>query len=161
GPAVEGSDHEPLHHHAKQHDEQGTGDDGEGERAAVGIGDPTGVAAEHEHRAVRQIEDAERAVDDRQAGRDQREERAEYQAVEALRYKVGPVDHIVARVGEDRPNVMADFDPVGHLLRHSWADTTRTERTLSAALRRRKPALSGIVAELAAEGVRLLHEWLA
>ena len=35
----------------------------------VGVGDPAGVAAEHEHRAVREVEDAERAVDDRQARR--------------------------------------------------------------------------------------------
>ena len=117
GPAVEGSHHDPLHHHAKQHDEQGTGDDGDDERAAVGIGDPAGVAAEHEHRAMRQIEDAERAVDDRQAGGDQREERAEHQAIEALRYEGGPVDHVVARVGEERPDVMAGFDPAGQL---SW-----------------------------------------
>ena len=100
--AVEGSDHDPLHHHADEHDEQGTGDDGDDERAAVGVGDPAGVAAEHEHRAVRQIEDAERAVNDRQAGGDQREERAEHQPVEALRYEIRPVDHVVARLGEDR-----------------------------------------------------------
>jgi hypothetical protein len=86
GPAVEGSHHDPLHHHAKQHDEQGTGDDGDDERAAVGIGDPAG-------------------------------ERAEHEAVEALRYEGGPVDHVVARVGEERPDVMAGFDPAGQL---SW-----------------------------------------
>ena len=78
-PRVEVADDHPLHHHADQHDEQRAGDDGDDEGARIGIGDPAGVAAEHEHRAVREVEDAERAVDDGQAGGDQREQRAEHQ----------------------------------------------------------------------------------
>ena len=99
--AVEESDNEPFHHDAHEHDEQGTGDYGDDERAGIGISDPAGVTAQHEHRAVRQIEDAERTVNDRQAGGDQREEGAEHQPVEALRYEVRPVDHAAVPAGEN------------------------------------------------------------
>ena len=94
---IEVADDHPLHHHADQHDEQRAGNDGDDEGAGIGVGDPAGIAAEHEHRAVREIEDAERAVDDRQAGRDQRQKGAEHHAVEHLRNKIGPVDHAVVR----------------------------------------------------------------
>ena len=133
------ADDDPLHHHADQHDEQRAGDDGDDERAGVGIGDPAGVAAEHEHRAVREIEHAERAVDDRQAGGDQREQRAEHQPVEALRYEVSPVDHVVARVGEDRiPTLWPASDPAGQAKSAAalTPDTTRIDSAPLLALRR-------------------------
>ena len=101
------ADDQPLHHHANQHHEQRAGDHGDDEGAGIGIGDPAGIAAEHEHRAMREIEHAEHAVDDRQAGGDQREQRAQHQPVETLRNEISPVDHVAARVDEDqRPAVM-------------------------------------------------------
>ena len=68
GLRVEVADDDALHHHADEHHEQRAGDNGDDERTRVGIGQPAGIAAEHEHRAVREVEDAERAVDDRQSG---------------------------------------------------------------------------------------------
>jgi hypothetical protein len=44
---------------------------------------------------VREVKDAKRAVDDRQAGRNQREKRAEHQPIETLRYEGFPVDHFL------------------------------------------------------------------
>ena len=67
-PRIEVTDDHALHHHADQHDEQRAGDDGDDEGAGIGVGDPAGIAAEHEHGAVREVEHAERAVDDRQTG---------------------------------------------------------------------------------------------
>jgi hypothetical protein len=49
------------------------------------VRDVTGVAAEHEHRAMREVQHAERAVDDRQPRADEREQRSEREAVEQLR----------------------------------------------------------------------------
>ena len=95
--AVEVADDHALHHHADQHDEQRAGDDGGDERARIGVGDPAGVAAEHEHRAMREIQHAERAVDDGEARGDQRKKRAEHQPVETLRYEIRPVDHAVPK----------------------------------------------------------------
>ena len=92
-PLVEMADDAAFHHHADQHDEQRAGDDRDDERAGIAIGDPAGVAAEHEHGAMREVEHAERAVDDRQAGRDQRQQRAEHQSVERLRDEICPIDH--------------------------------------------------------------------
>ena len=91
------ADDHQLHHRSDQHDEQRAGNDGDDEGARISVGDPASIAAQHEHCAVREIEDAERAVDDRQARRDQREKGAEYNAVENLRNKIGPVDHTVVR----------------------------------------------------------------
>ena len=48
------------------HDKQRARDDGDDERVGIGVRDVTGVAAEHEHRAMREVEHAERAVDDGQ-----------------------------------------------------------------------------------------------
>ena len=42
-------------------------DHGDDERTGIFEGDIAGIAAEHEHRAVREVEHAERAVDDGQA----------------------------------------------------------------------------------------------
>ena len=93
GPAVEVADDEPLHHDADQHPEQRAGDHRDDEGAGERSTRPAGVAAEHEHRAMGEIQHAERAVDDRQAGGDQRQQRAEHQPVEELREEIGPIDH--------------------------------------------------------------------
>lgn len=90
---VEVADDDALGHHAHQHHEQRAGDDGQHEGAAQVVGHPAGVAAQHEHRAVREVEHAQRAVDDGQAGGDQRQQGAEHQPVEQLRDEVGPVEH--------------------------------------------------------------------
>src|SRR4051812_47104208 len=91
--AVEMTDDHTLHHDTDEHDENGSGDHRSNERPCVAVGEPTGVAAEHEHRAVREVQYSERAVNDGQAGGDQREQRAKHEAVETLRYEIGPVDH--------------------------------------------------------------------
>ncbi len=108
-PGIEVADDHALHHHADQHDEQRTGDDGDDKGARIGIGDPAGVAAEHEHRAVGKVEDAERAVDDGQAGGDQRQKRPEHHSVEDLRDKIGPVDHAYVRGFAGQPFVALLF----------------------------------------------------
>ncbi len=95
-PCVEVPDDRPLHHHADQHDEQRARDHGDDERPRIAVGEPAGIAAQHEHRPVREVENAERAVNDRQAGRDQRKQRAEHQPVETLRNEIAPVDHDIA-----------------------------------------------------------------
>ena len=64
--AIEVADDDTLDHHADDHDEDRTGDHGGDERAGVTERHPAGVATEHEHRAVRKIEDAESSVDDGQ-----------------------------------------------------------------------------------------------
>ena len=96
-PGVERADDDPLRYHPDEHDEQRAGDDCDDEGARVSVCHPAGVTAEHEHGAVREVEHAERAIDDRQAGRDQRQQRAEHQPIEALRYKIRPVDHASVR----------------------------------------------------------------
>jgi len=73
-----------LHHQADHHHEKRSEDDRENERIRVSVGDISGIAAEHEHRAMREVENAERPIDDRQAGGDQRQQRAEHQPVEHL-----------------------------------------------------------------------------
>src|SRR5262245_61142963 len=86
------NDH-PLYQQADDHDENGASYDRSNEGVRVAIGQPASITAKHEHGAVREIEDAERAVDDGQTGRDQREQSAQHQAVETLRYEIGPIDH--------------------------------------------------------------------
>jgi hypothetical protein len=58
---------------------------------------------------MREVEHAERAVDDGQAGADQREQGAEREPVEKLRNEVGPTDHatiaVVARHGARQKKV--------------------------------------------------------
>ncbi len=73
---IEMADDDPFHHHAHEHDEQRAGDHGDGERPGILEGDIAGVAAEHEHRAMREVEHPERAIDDGQAGADQRQQSA-------------------------------------------------------------------------------------
>src|SRR6185437_9209718 len=65
----------------------------DGERIGILECDETGITAEHEHRAMREVEHAERAIDDGQAGADQRQQRSERQAIEHLRNEVRPVNH--------------------------------------------------------------------
>src|SRR5262249_2362308 len=91
--AVEIADDDALHHHAEQHHEQRAGGERRDERAGVLVGDEPGVSAEHEHRAVREVEHAERAVDDGEPRADQREQRAQHEPVEHLRDEIDPVDH--------------------------------------------------------------------
>ena len=123
GRRVEVADDQPLHHHANQHHEERASDDGEDEGPGIAVGDPAGIAAEHEHRAMRQVKDAERAIDDRQAGGNQRQQRAEHQPVEALRYEVGPVDHASARLKTTYAGLLATIlrsgkqDPQAYVFR--------------------------------------------
>src|SRR5262249_28028957 len=63
----------------------------------VAVGQPAGIAAEHEHRAMRQVENAERAVDDCQPRRDQSQQGTEDEPVKALRYEISPADHAPLR----------------------------------------------------------------
>src|SRR4029077_16962369 len=55
------------------------------------------------------VEDAERAVDDGQAGGDQRQKRPEHHSVEDLRDKIGPVDHAYVRSFAGQPFVALLF----------------------------------------------------
>ena len=96
GARIKIADDQPLHQHADQHHEQRAGDHRDDERAGIGVGDPAGIAAQHEHRAMREVEHAKHAVDDRQPRGDQREQRAEHQPVETLRDEIRPVDHAPA-----------------------------------------------------------------
>ena len=91
------ADDQPLHQHPNEHHKERTRDNRQDKRPGIGIGNPAGVAAQHEHRAVGEVKHAERAIDDRQAGRNQREKRAEHQSIETLRYESCPVDHASAR----------------------------------------------------------------
>ena len=78
---VEMADDDALHRDAEDEHEEGAGDQSaSGERAGILIGDDAGIAADHEHGAMREIEHAQRAVDDRQTGTDQRQKRADDQA---------------------------------------------------------------------------------
>ena len=75
--AVEMADDDALHHHAD--DAAGTASPAITATMNEPVGlvrDIAGVAAEHEHRAMRQVQHAERAVDDGEAGADQRQQRA-------------------------------------------------------------------------------------
>src|SRR6185437_10510566 len=90
---IEVANDDPLHQHAEDRDEQGADDNRYDERSGIGVGHPSGVTAEHEHRAMREVQDAERAVDDGEPRRDQREQCAEYQPIEALRDEIAPIDH--------------------------------------------------------------------
>ena len=153
-PAVEVADDDPLHHHADDHHEQRAGDHRDDEGVGIGVGDIAGVAAEHEHRAMREVEHAERAVDDRQAGRDQRQQRAEHQPVEHLRNEISPIDHDSAIAGS------RSATDTSSLAAHVSIDEMPAPRR-QVADRRGADGLdcqSGVVAELAAERVRLLHQ---
>ena len=66
-PAVEMADDDPLHQDADNHHKQRAGDHGDDERAGIAVGDIAGVTAQHEHRAMREVEHAERAIDDGQS----------------------------------------------------------------------------------------------
>src|ERR1041385_4350475 len=137
------------------------------------------------------VQPSERPVDDREAGGDQREQRAEHQAVEALRYEIGPADaqlgqfHIAVlqRLGDQREQraehqaveaLRYEIGPVEHLLvlvlrrprsgrlegrprarsTPPWFET-RSSLTRGPLLTMRA---SGVVAEIAAERVWLLHQ---
>ena len=91
--AVEVADDDPLHQHADHQQEQRTRDHRDDERPGRLVRDVTRITTEHEHRAVREVQHAERAVDDRQPGADERKQRAEREAVEELRDEIGPGDH--------------------------------------------------------------------
>ena len=119
---VKVADDPALNRHADQHHEQGAGDDGDDERAGIGVGDPASVAAEHEHRAVREVQHAERAVDDGEARGDQREKRSQHQSVETLRYEIRPVDHGAVRGFSLR--MMVDPANALHPRRRPLAETT-------------------------------------
>ena len=79
---VEVADDDALDHHAHDHHEQRAGNHRDDERTGIGVGHAAGVTAEHEHRAMREVEHPERAIDDRQPGTDQREQGPERQPVE-------------------------------------------------------------------------------
>ena len=92
--AVEVPDDDALHQNSDDRHEQRSGNDRDDERSGIAIGDKAGVTAEHEHRAVREVQNAKRAVNDSQARRDQRQQSAEHQPVKSLRYEISPVDHV-------------------------------------------------------------------
>ncbi|MGY3471518.1 hypothetical protein ACVW0I_008389 [Bradyrhizobium sp. LM6.11] len=98
GAMIEMADDDAFHEDAEQHHEQRARDDGENERFRVLVGDEAGIAADHEHRAMREVEHAERAVNDGQAGADQREQGAEREPVEKLRNEIGPTNHATIAV---------------------------------------------------------------
>ena len=84
-------------------------------------------------------------------GRDQRQQRAEHQPVEALRYEIRPVDHV--RVLRTRCRCRQRT--------RGCSAAAEREAMDPPAARRRVASSSGVVAELAAEGVGLLHQRLA
>ena len=136
-PAVEMPDDDALHHDADDRHKQRPGDDGDDERSGIAVGDIAGVTAEHEHRTMREVQNAERAVDDGQARRDQRQQSAERQPVEQLRYEISPVDH--GCVARTRGSVEISCD----------SPTTQTPRAGILRPRRRgQPSISGVVAEV-------------
>ena len=53
---VEVADDDPFHHHADHQDEQRPRDNREDKQSGIGISNIAGVAAEHEHRAMREVE---------------------------------------------------------------------------------------------------------
>src|SRR3546814_3424785 len=87
-PAVEVPDDQPLHHDADEHHEDGAGRDGNQIGIGQLVGNETGIAADHEHRAVREVEDTQRAVDDRQAGTRSEEHTSELQSLMRISYAV-------------------------------------------------------------------------
>src|SRR3954468_16264940 len=92
---------------------------------------------------MREVEHAERAVDDGQAGADQREQGAEREPVEKLRNEVGPTNHAMIAI----------------LTRDGLRQKKVTPQVQSAAYGvTGVSAGSGVVAEMAAERVRLLHQ---
>src|SRR5262249_45976210 len=95
---VKMADDDALDQYADDHDKKRSRDHRRDERPGVAVGQPAGIAAEHEHGAMREIEDAERAIDDGEARGDQRKQRAEHQPVETLRNEIGPIDHGSATV---------------------------------------------------------------
>ena len=62
--AVEVTDDDALDENADDHAEQRAADHRGDVRAGVAVGQPAGVTAEHEHGAVREVQHAERAIDD-------------------------------------------------------------------------------------------------
>ena len=84
GAVVEMADDHPLHHDAEEEQEEGARRDGRQEGPGILVGDHARVAAHHEHRAMGEIEHAQGAVDDREAGTEQREKRAQNQPIEHL-----------------------------------------------------------------------------
>ena len=80
--AVEVADDHQLDEAADHHQEQRAGDHRDDEGPGRLERHVAGIAAQHEHRAVRQVQHAERAVDDGQARADQRQQRARCQSVE-------------------------------------------------------------------------------
>jgi len=93
GATIEVANNDAFHQDAENHDEHRACRYGDDEGAGIFERDIAGVTTEHEHRAVGEIEHAERSVDDRQAGADQREQRSERQAVEQLGNEIGPANH--------------------------------------------------------------------
>src|SRR6185437_4741896 len=98
---IEMADDDPLHQYADDHDEQRARDHRDDERAGVLERDITGVAAEHEHRAMREVEHPERAIDDGQPGTDERKQSSQRQAVEYLRNEIRPINHLKTIVEVD------------------------------------------------------------
>ena len=83
--AVEMPDKHQFDDAADHQQKERTRDHRDGERPGGVEGQVAGIAAEHEHRAMRQVQDAEGAVDDGQPRSDQRQQRARRQPVEQLR----------------------------------------------------------------------------
>jgi hypothetical protein len=145
---IEVTDDDPLHRHAQKHDKHRAGDYGGDVRARIFVGDITSVTAKHEHRAVREIEHAKRAINNGQPGANQRQQCAECQPVEYLRKKIRPIDHEGQSLGLVKSGQFAAR------LRTSKRRGQGTQPAHGA----KAPARSGVGAEIAAERVRLLHQ---
>ncbi len=92
-PVVEIADDDAFQQEAEHQHEAAADDDREHEGRRVLQQDESGIGAHGEQRAVSEVEDAKRAQDDRQTATDERQQRAEGQAVEGLRDEDGPAWH--------------------------------------------------------------------
>jgi hypothetical protein len=83
-PVIKVTDDDAFDRHPEHHHEERTGDHRNDERLRVVIGHQAGITSEHEHRAMRKVQHAERAIDDGQPRADQRQQRTECEPVEKL-----------------------------------------------------------------------------
>src|SRR6478752_304131 len=102
------------------------------------------IATEHEHRAVREVQHAQRAVDDRESRADEGKQRAERQAVEQLRKEIGPSDHGSLRAVASGSHVRPRAARLAPQAAVAARDANPYFRNLS------------VIAQVAAERVRLL-----
>jgi hypothetical protein len=90
GPVIKMSDDDLLHRNAEEQHEARSRCDRDEVGAGILVSDDARIAANHEHRAVREVENAQSAIDDRQTGTQQRQQSAEHEPVECLRQEIRP-----------------------------------------------------------------------